>query len=140
MRRRPTKDEVKDPELLFRLLADMAAEVADLGAQVSKPAPPLPATEAKRMPNVLNGVDTPGGAIVKLGVDVSATAKSNLTATVDPTTDDDNSKGYALGSVWISQRPTAGPTTTYTVFMLANAQTTAARWVQLGQLVITPGP
>lgn len=144
-----TRDQVENPERLFRLLIEMRqhlvatteqgkltdkklAEASVMSAGTSG--------EGKREESVLAGAKSGPAALVKLGVDPVATKQSNMVVTVDPTTADDNSKGYQPGSIWISQIPTAGPSTTYTIWMLANAQTSAARWVSLGQLVVTPGP
>lgn len=143
-----TRDAVTDPERLFHLLIEMRQQLIstdEQGKQASKKLAGMNADvggskEKEKGTGVLTNVQTGPAALVKLGVDTVATRQSNMVVTVDPTTSDDNSKGYQPGSIWISQIPTAGPSTTYTVWMLANAQTSAARWVNLGQLVITPGP
>lgn len=47
------------------------------------------------------GAVTAAGARTNLGIDPIATKKSNLSATVAPTVNDDSSGGYAIGSLWL---------------------------------------
>src|SRR5262245_39650201 len=117
-----TRTDVDNPERLLRLLREMAAEISGLRAE-SKPTATTP-----QPPNVLSGVMNGPAAIVELGIDVIATKKTNLNATVNPTATDDSSKGYDRGSVWINTA--AGPPRT--IFMLAHAEVTAADWIQIG--------
>src|SRR5262245_59258275 len=116
-----TRTDVDNPERLLRLLREMAAEISGLRAE-SKPTTPQ-----VQPPNILSGVKTGPAALINLGVDPIGTKLSNLNAQVDPTANDDNSKGYAIGSIWINVAATPDPT----VFICAGALTTAAIWIEV---------
>jgi hypothetical protein len=51
--------------------------------------------------------------------------KDNLTATAPPSVTDDNTQGYAVGSLWVD-------TTSDSAFLCANAATGAAVWIDVG--------
>jgi hypothetical protein len=59
--------------------------------------------------------------------------KNNHSASSDPTVNDDDADGYAIGSVWIN-------TTTDVAFVCAHASTGAAVWVQSSISLTSPGP
>lgn len=123
MLRTPTRDQVEDPERLQRWLREVVEEVEAL-----RRLPVKPATVPIDAPNVLSGVTSGPAALVQLGVDEIATKKSNLIARAAPTATDDNSKGYAVGSIWINVA--AGPPKT--VYIMTLDTTAAAEWVQIG--------
>lgn len=63
-------------------------------------------------------------ARTNLGIDAIATCKSNLSAAVAPTVNDDSGDGYSIGSFWID-------TVTDTGYMLMDATVGAAVWKQI---------
>lgn len=70
------------------------------------------------------GATTAANARTNLGIDDIATKKSNLSAAVAPTVNDDSGDGYAIGSVWID-------TTADQVYMATDVTVGAAVWKQL---------
>lgn len=70
------------------------------------------------------GATTAANARTNLGIDPIATKKSNLSAAVAPTVNDDNTLGYAVGSFWFD-------TTANQVYAATNVATGAAVWKQL---------
>lgn len=58
--------------------------------------------------------------------------RDNLTATAEPTTDDDETKGYGVWSRWID-------TLTQSIYVCTNAAAGAAVWVQLGAIAAAVG-
>ncbi len=63
-------------------------------------------------------------ARTNLGIDAIATCKSNLSAAVAPTINDDSGDGYSIGSFWVD-------TATDTGYMLMDATVGAAVWKQI---------
>lgn len=130
-----TRDQTKNPELLTRALNELIEEFTWLKNTTSRNLDRANGmrtaaddiAEMNRKKGVLDGVQTGAAALVELGVDRIATAKSNLNGAGSPTTNDDNSKGYAPGSIWIDQSVFPQQ-----VWMCALATTSAANWVRLG--------
>jgi hypothetical protein len=56
--------------------------------------------------------------------------KNNFTATTDPTTSDDQTQGYGVGSTWINTADSASK-----VYTLSSPLTSAARWIMTPILV-----
>lgn len=123
----PTIDQVKNPELLLRVLRDLATQVYTMADQISalqaevRQAKSEVTSRDKMKSSVLDGTATGAAALVKLGVDQTATAKSNLTATSNPTATDDSTKGYSIGSTWVN-------ISTSNVYVAASVQPGAAVW------------
>lgn len=107
----PTLDQIKDPQQLLKLLRDMASDMLLMGSQIettqrdSEQSRRQMFAEMDKRKHILSGVKEGAGALVKLGVDQNATLKSNLTATVAPTSANDQTQGYAPGSKWIIVPP-----------------------------------
>jgi hypothetical protein len=70
---------------------------------------------------------TANGGMERTGTGTYAIIKHNRAATVNPTTTDDTSAGYAIGSEWINT--TASPRT---VWKASDVTASAAVWVQSG--------
>lgn len=62
---------------------------------------------------------------VRIASGTASAVKANLSATVAPVASDDNTAGYAVGSVWID-------VTADEVYICADASTGAAVWIQAG--------
>jgi hypothetical protein len=139
MRSRATVDVAKNTALLTRFLNELVDEVGRLNNRLSegernggngmqrRTAADDIRDAQRQKDNVLSGVQTGAAALVELGVDRIATAKSNLNGDGSPTTNDDVSKGYATGSIWIDQSVFPQE-----VWICALPTISAANWVQLG--------
>ena len=76
-----------------------------------------------RTSNNLSDVASVSTARTNLGLDVISTCKSNLGSTTDPGTGNDNTQGYAIGSVWVN-------TSNNMAWICTNASTGAAKWAK----------
>lgn len=74
--------------------------------------------------NNLSDLTNTAAARTNLGLTGLANAKSNLTATTNPTTGSDTTQGYSVGSTWVN-------TSTQSIFVCASAATGAAVWSQI---------
>jgi hypothetical protein len=70
------------------------------------------------------GATTAAGARTALEIDAIATKKSNLSATVAPTVNEDSGDGYAIGSIWVD-------VTADEVYLATDVSVGAAIWKQL---------
>ena len=142
--RQITREQVKSPELLQRYLSDIVTRLEQAQKQSDTLAGRIGkmALDGKLTTNgidsklvaqsrtVLSDIQSGSAAQVELGLDQIATKLSNLNATVNPTANDDNSKGYGVGSIWINH--TTVPSEPETIFMCADDTTTSASWIQIG--------
>lgn len=78
-------------------------------------------TTALTVGNGGTGATTASGARTNLNIDDIATKKSNLSASAAPGVNDDNTAGYAVGSVWIDVSADDG-------YLCLDASTGAAVW------------
>jgi hypothetical protein len=72
----------------------------------------------------VDGRDIAADGVTLDAIDPIASLKSNLNASVDPTTTDDANSDYAVGSVWIN-------TTTDRAFVCVDSTATAAIWLEM---------
>ena len=84
----------------------------------------LTLTAALTVGNGGTGATTASAARTNLGIDAIATKKSNLAATAAPGASDDNTAGYAVGSIWCD-------TTADDAYICLDASTGAAVWKKI---------
>lgn len=103
--REPTRTDIDNPDNLLRVIRDMHSEIRRVGSGLNTAHEVFNSRLEKikaQIPSssVIDG-KSPAAALVELGVDESATLRSNLSATAAPTVTDDESAGYGRGSEWM---------------------------------------
>lgn len=104
--REVTKSDIDNPERLLYLFRDLTNRLNEI--QNTQEQNQFNSAEDMRKlkaaippPTPITGTSSPAEALVRLGVDQTATAKSNLTATEVPGAMDDINAGYNTTSIWI---------------------------------------
>ena len=96
----------------------------DLRSTASPTFNALTLTTALTVGNGGTGATSASGARTSLGIDDIATKKSNLSASVAPTVNEDSGDGYAVGSFWLD-------TTADDAYICLDATVGAAVWKKI---------
>ena len=116
----PTRNILDNPDQNLRYMRELAGAVANINAQLPSLAAGIAAVPTQEHPGEYlskNGQKV----LADLNIDLSATAKTNTTASA-PTVDDDSQRGYNYFSRWID---TTGPT----LYTCIDPSPGAAVWV-----------
>ena len=127
--RKVSRAEVENPERLTKALWEMQSMIEKLYARNQelerRQAEHMEITNQRLQGNstLITGARTTAEALVRLGVDQSATKLSNYAADVAPSTTDDQTKGYDTGSEIITK--------TGDVYRCVNPDPGNAQWKKL---------